>query len=124
MSRNPYEGTDKLSPRAYDDAKDIVRPRLREITRALERLDLVQEKVEAFFGTVTEVTFTDGTGSTVNHNTKDLEVPHSFSVIPSDVIIGLVSTNAVVRRGLKQWTANNIYLRCNAACVAKIYVVI
>jgi len=122
--RDPDPVDKTLDPRDFDQRKRIVRPRDRETNRWIERFQLSNRKVETFFGKAVEVTFTDGTNSDYDHDTVDLDVPHSLSVIPSDIVMGITSTNAVVRRGQKQWTEKNIYLRCNAACTTRIYLVV
>jgi len=111
----------------HEDLEGLVKPRPREIRRRDDREELTRRKVENFFGLRLNLTFYDGTGSTPDHDSMDLEVAHSLGEVPDDIIVGLVRSTLAqgitIRKGLKHWTSTYIYLRANAACSAIVYLV-
>ncbi len=126
-----------IKSRQYDDGKDIVRPRDRELFRKLERIELTAQKSEVLFGNMVTAVFTNGSSpsGTVNHQTNDLEIPHTLGQIPADVIPGAfrpqsasggggtIATGTIIR-GEKPWTDKNIYLRSAEAGTVRLYLMV
>ena len=62
---------------------------------------------------------------------NELEIPHSLGKVPTDVMMGVPYgvkgvTSVAVRifRGTKTWTKDAIYLKADAACSVRIYLVV
>lgn len=108
---------------ATDVVPQILKPTNRELRGLFDRVNLVLTRSETFFGKSIQVTFTDGTNNSFNHNTTDLEILHSLGAIPSDYVVGSINANAAIRLGQKRWTENYMYLRSSAACISRIYLV-
>lgn len=106
---DPQAGQTKLRPRAVSDAID-------EYNRIFPR-------VRSLFENIVTATFTDGTGGTVDHDLKDLEIPHNLGDTPTDVIVGVLPVKAYVYKGTNEWTKDFIYLRASEALTVQLYVV-
>ncbi len=106
-----------------DNSPQLIKPKPREIRRDDDRADLTRSTVENFFGVKVTATFYDGTGSTPDHDIVDLEIPHNLRKIPDDIMVGLKSRTASIRRGQGHWTTTHIYLRSNSSCTATLYLV-
>ena len=87
---------------------------LQSVNRTLDDIDRTHPYLQRMFEAGIEVTFDSAT---------EVVLPHSLGAIPSDIIVGLPSANAVIYRGTKAWSRSEISLKATAACSVKAYLV-